>query len=185
MTRFYSIEAPIKYEGPESRNPLAFRWYNSKRKILGKTMVEHLRFAVCYWHTLCWPGLDPFGGETFLRPWHHANDPMQAARAKADVMFETLRLLGVDYFTFHDLDIAPEGASLKEFNANVTAIAKVLEGKMAKTGRKLLWGTANMFSNRRFMAGAATNPDPDVFAYCAAQVKHCMDVTKGSAAKIT
>ena len=179
MTRFYSIEAPIRYEGPETKNPLAFRWYNPKRKILGKTMAEHLRFAVCYWHTLCWPGLDPFGGETFLRPWHHGNDPMQAARAKADVMFETLRLLGVDYFTFHDLDIAPEGASLKDFNANVTAIAKVLEGKMAKTGRKLLWGTANMFSNRRFMAGAATNPDPDVFAYCAAQVKHCMDVTKG------
>ena len=179
MTKFYSIEAPIKYEGPETKNPLAFRWYNPKRKILGKSMAEHLRFAVCYWHTLCWPGLDPFGGETFLRPWHHASDPMQAARAKADVMFETLRLLGVDYFTFHDLDIAPEGKSLKEFNANVTVIAKVLEAKMAKTGKKLLWGTANMFSNRRFMAGAATNPDPDVFAYCAAQVKHCMDVTKG------
>ncbi len=179
MTKFYSIEAPIKYEGPETKNPLAFRWYNPKRKILGKSMAEHLRFAVCYWHTLCWPGLDPFGGETFLRPWHHTSDPMQAARAKADVMFETLRLLGVDYFTFHDLDIAPEGKSLKEFNANVTVIAKVLEAKMAKTGKKLLWGTANMFSNRRFMAGAATNPDPDVFAYCAAQVKHCMDVTKG------
>ncbi len=179
MNNFYSIDAPIKYEGPETRNPLAFRWYNPKRKVMGKTMAEHLRFAVCYWHTLCWPGLDPFGGETFMRPWHHASSPMEAARAKADIMFETLRLLGVDYFTFHDLDIAPEGKSLKEFNANVTAIAKVLEGKMAKTGKKLLWGTANMFSNRRFMAGAATNPDPDVFAYCAAQVKHCMDVTKG------
>jgi xylose isomerase len=179
MSKFYSIDAPIKYEGPETRNPLAFRWYNPKRKVMGKTMAEHLRFAVCYWHTLGWPGLDPFGGETFLRPWHHASDPMQAAGAKADVMFETLRLLGVDYFTFHDLDIAPEGKSLKEFNANVTAIAKVLEGKMAKTGKKLLWGTANMFSNRRFMAGAATNPDPDIFAYCAAQVKHCLDVTKG------
>jgi xylose isomerase len=179
VSKFYSIDAPIKYEGPETSNPLAFRWYNPKRKVMGKTMAEHLRFAVCYWHTLCWPGTDPFGGETFMRPWHKAGDPMQAARAKADVMFETLRLLGVDYFTFHDLDIAPEGKSLKEFNANVTAIAKVLEGKMAKTGKKLLWGTANMFSNRRFMAGAATNPDPDVFAYCAAQVKHCMDVTKG------
>jgi len=179
MSKFYSIDAPIKYEGPETRNPLAFRWYNPKRKVMGKTMAEHLRFAVCYWHTLCWPGLDPFGGETFMRPWHHAGDPMEAARAKADIMFETLRLLGVDYFTFHDLDIAPEGKSLKEFNANVTAIAKVLEGKMAKTGKKLLWGTANMFSNRRFMAGAATNPDPDVFAYCATQVKHCLDVTKG------
>ena len=106
-------------------------------------------------------------------------DPMAAAGMKADVMFETLRLLGIDYFTFHDLDIAPEGKSLKEFNANVTAIANILEGKMAKSGKKLLWGTANMFSNRRFMAGAATNPDPDVFAYCAAQVKHCLDVTNG------
>lgn len=179
MSKFYSIDEPIRYEGPDTRSALAFRWYNPKRKVMGKTMAEHLRFAVCYWHTLCWPGLDPFGGETFMRPWHHASDPMAAARAKADVMFETLRLLGVDYFTFHDLDIAPEGKSLKEFNANVTAIAKVLEAKMAKTGKKLLWGTANMFSNRRFMAGAATNPDPDVFAYCAAQVKHCLDVTKG------
>ena len=178
MTRFYSIETPVKYEGPASQNPLAYRWYDAEKKVGGKTMREQLRFAVCYWHTLCWPGLDPFGGETFLRPWHHAADPMAGARAKADAMFETLALLGVDYFTFHDLDIAPEGASLKEFNANVTAIAKVLETKMAASGKKLLWGTANMFSNRRFMAGAATNPDPDVFAYCAAQVRHCLDVTK-------
>jgi xylose isomerase len=146
---------------------------------MGKSMAEHLRFAVCYWHTLCWPGTDPFGGETFNRQWHNMADPMAAARMKADMMFETLRLLGIDFFTFHDLDIAPEGKSLKEFNGNVTAIANILEGKMAKSGKKLLWGTANMFSNRRFMAGAATNPDPDIFAYCAAQVKHCLDVTKG------
>ena len=179
MTKFYSITDPIKYEGPDSKNALAYRWYNPKQKVLGKSMAEHLRFAVCYWHTLCWPGTDPFGGETFNRPWHHMGDPMAAAAMKADVMFETLRLLGVDYFTFHDLDIAPEGKSLKEFNSNVTAIANILEGKMAKANKKLLWGTANMFSNRRFMAGAATNPDPDVFAYCAAQVKHCLDVTKG------
>ena len=178
MSRFYSLEKPIAFEGPSSTNDLAFRWYNPTQKVLGKTMAEHLRFAVCYWHTLCWPGGDPFGGDTFNRSWHHMGDAMAAARIKADVMFETLELLGVDYFAFHDLDIAPEGNSLKEFNANVTAIAKVLEGKMAKTNKKLLWGTANMFTNRRFMAGAATNPDPDVFAYCAAQVKHCMDVTK-------
>lgn len=179
MTKFYSITDPIKYEGPDSRNALAYRWYNPKQKVLGKSMAEHLRFAVCYWHTLCWPGTDPFGGETFNRQWHNMADPMAAARMKADMMFETLRLLGIDFFTFHDLDIAPEGKSLKEFNSNVTAIANILEGKMAKSGKKLLWGTANMFSNRRFMAGAATNPDPDVFAYCAAQVKHCLDVTKG------
>ncbi|MDP1700387.1 MAG: xylose isomerase [Aestuariivirga sp.] len=179
MTKFYSITDPIKYEGPDTKNALAYRWYNPKQKVLGKSMAEHLRFAVCYWHTLCWPGTDPFGSETFNRQWHHMADPMAAAAVKAEVMFETLRLLGIDYFTFHDLDIAPEGKSLKEFNSNVTAIANVLEGKMAKAGKKLLWGTANMFSNRRFMAGAATNPDPDVFAYCAAQVKHCLDVTKG------
>ena len=176
--RFYSITDPIGYEGPNSRNPLAFRWYDAKQKVLGKTMAEHLRFAVCYWHTLVWPGLDPFGGETFLRPWHRAGDAMDHARTKADVMFETLRLLGVNHFTFHDLDIAPEGESLKQFNKNVSTIAAYLADKMAKTGIRLLWGTANMFSNRRFMAGAATNPDPDVFAYCAAQVKHCLDVTK-------
>ena len=179
MTKFYSITDPIKYEGPESKNALAYRWYNPKQKVMGKSMAEHLRFAVCYWHTLCWPGTDPFGGETFNRQWHNMADPMAAARMKADMMFETLRLLGIDFFTFHDLDIAPEGKSLKEFDSNKTAIANILEGKMAKSGKKLLWGTANMFSNRRFMAGAATNPDPDIFAYCAAQVKHCLDVTKG------
>ena len=176
---FYSIKSAIPFEGPNAQSELAFRYYNPTQKVLGKTMGEHLRFAVCYWHTLCWPGGDPFGGDTFMRPWHHASDPMAAARAKADIMFETLDALGVEYFTFHDLDIAPEGKSLAEFNANVTAIAKIFEGKMAKSKKKLLWGTANMFSNRRFMAGAATNPDPDVFAYCAAQVKHCMDVTHG------
>jgi xylose isomerase len=179
MPQFYSITDPIKYEGETSQNPLAFRWYNPAQKVMGKTMAEHLRFAVCYWHTLCWPGTDPFGGDSFMRPWHHMADPMEAARVKADLMFETLRLLGIDHFSFHDLDIAPEGNSLKEFNANVSAIAKIFEGHMKKTNKKLLWGTANMFSNRRFMAGAATNPDPDVFAYCAAQVKHCLDVTHG------
>ena len=178
MSRFYSQKDPIRYAGPDATGELAYRWYNPAQKVLGKTMAEHLRFAVCYWHTLCWPGGDPFGGDTFMRAWHHDGDTMRAARTKADVMFETLDLLGVDFFTFHDLDIAPEGKSLKEFNANVTAIAKVLEAKMAKSNKKLLWGTANMFSNRRFMAGASTNPDPDVFAYCAAQVKHCLDVTK-------
>ena len=179
MTQFYSLKEPIKYEGPDSKSELAFRWYNPTQKVLGKTMAEHLRFAVCYWHTLCWPGLDPFGGDTFNRQWHHMADEMAAARMKADLMFDTLNLLNVDFFCFHDLDIAPEGNSLKAFNDNVTAIANIFEKKMAASGKKLLWGTANMFSNRRFMAGAATNPDPDVFAYCAAQVKHCLDVTNG------
>ncbi len=175
---FYTRKDPVKFEGPASTSDLAFRYYNPDQKVLGKTMREQLRFAVCYWHTLCWPGGDPFGGETFLREWHHMADPMKAAEKKAEVMFETLRLLDIDFFTFHDLDIASEGNTLQEFNANVSAIAKILEKNMARDNKKLLWGTANMFSNRRFMAGAATNPDPDVFAYCAAQVKHCLDVTK-------
>ncbi|HEY5364608.1 MAG TPA: xylose isomerase, partial [Aestuariivirga sp.] len=174
---FYSIDKPIKFEGPKSKNALAYRYYNPSQKVLGKTMRDHLRFAVCYWHTLCWPGSDPFGGETFLREWHHMADPMAAARMKADLMFETLRLLDVDFFTFHDLDIAPEGKNLQEFNANVTEIAGYIKKLMKKHDKKLLWGTANMFSNRRFMAGAATNPDPDMFAYSAAQVKHALDVT--------
>jgi xylose isomerase len=178
MPQFYSRREPIRYEGPASTSELAYRWYKPDQIVLGKPMREQLRFAVAYWHTLCWPGTDPFGGDTFQRSWHHMADGMAAARVKADVMFETLDLLGVDFFCFHDLDIAPEGNSLKEYNANVSEIARVIEKKMAAGNKKLLWGTANMFSNRRFMAGAATNPDPDVFAYCAAQVKHCMDVTK-------
>jgi xylose isomerase len=178
MSAFYSIKDPIRYEGPNSKSDLAFRWYNPDQVVMGKTMRDHMRFAIAYWHTLCWPGGDPFGGDTFMRQWHHMSDDMAAARMKADLMFETLELLNVDFFCFHDLDIAPEGKSLKEFNANVTEIAKIFEKQMAAKNKKLLWGTANMFSNRRFMAGAATNPDPDVFAYCAAQVKHCMDVTK-------
>ena len=119
-------------KGRRASNPLAFRWYDPKQKVLGKTMAEHLRFAVCYWHTLCWPGLDPFGGETFMRPWHQPGGPDGAAATKADVMFETLRLLGVDFFTFHDLDIAPEGKSLTEFNSNVSAIADYPRRKMAR-----------------------------------------------------
>ena len=178
MTRFFSITDPIRYEGPETSNPLAYRWYEPGRKVLGKTLKEHLRFAVCYWHSLCWTGIDPFGGPTIERPWiSPTGDQMALARQKADVAFEMFRLLDVPYFTFHDRDIAPEGATLAESNRNVSAIAEIFARKMQNTGVKLLWGTANMFSHRRFMAGAATNPDPDVFAWCAAQVKHALEVT--------
>jgi xylose isomerase len=176
--RFFSIDDPVIYGGPDAANPLAFRWYDPSRLVLGKPMRDQLRFAVCYWHSFCWPGGDPFGGDTFLRPWMSAGDQMAMARLKADVAFETYRLLGVPFFTFHDRDIAPEGATLAESNRNVRAIADVFAAKMQATGMKLLWGTANLFSNRRYMAGAATNPDPDVFAYAAAQVKNCMDVTR-------
>jgi xylose isomerase len=175
---FFTIKKPAKFEGPKSKNEFAFRHYDPKKKVMGKTMAEHLRFAICWWHTTCWPGSDPFGGDTLQRPWHHATDEMAAARTKVDVMFDAMERTQIEYFCFHDRDIAPEGHTLKESNINVSAIARDIERKMAKTGRKLLWGTANVFSNRRFMSGAATNPDPDVFAYAAAQIKHAMDVTK-------
>jgi xylose isomerase len=176
---FFSAKKPAKFDGPKSKKELAFRHYDPKKKVMGKTMAEHLRFAICWWHSTCWPGGDPFGGETLMRPWHHMKDEMAAARVKADVMFDAMELTQIDYFCFHDRDIAPEGVTLKESNINVTNIANYIEKKMAKSKKKLLWGTANVFSNRRFMAGAATNPDPDVFAYAGAQIKHAMDVTKG------
>jgi xylose isomerase len=176
---FFTTKKAVAFEGPKSKKEFAFRHYDKKKKVMGKTMAQHLRFAMCWWHSTCWPGSDPFGGDTFQRTWHHDADQMRAARTKADVMFDAMDLTDIDYFCFHDRDIAPEGMSLKESNANVSALAKYIEKKMAKHKKKCLWGTANLFSNRRFMAGAATNPDPDVFAYTGAQIKHAMDVTKG------
>ncbi len=173
---FFSISEPIKYEGPNSDNPLSYKWYDPDAMVLGKRMEDHLRFAVCYWHSFCWPGGDPFGGATLERPWFEG-EPMAAAAVKADVAFEMFRLLDVPFFTFHDRDIAPEGNTLAQSNKNVRSIADVFQRKMSDAKVELLWGTANLFSHRRFMSGAATNPDPDVFAYSAAQVKNCMDVT--------
>jgi len=180
--RYFSLREPLRFEGekfqPSDQRPLGYRWYDPKRKVLGKRMEDHLRFAVCYWHSFVWEGTDPFGGETFQRPWHAAGgDPMQLARMKADVAFDLFTLLRAPFFTFHDRDIAPEGATLRQSNANVRRIGEVFEKKMAATGVKLLWGTANLFSNRRFMSGAATNPDPEVFAYAAAQVKNVLELT--------
>jgi xylose isomerase len=175
-TGFFGDVKPIRYEGPDSGSPLAYRHYNPDEMVLGKRMEDYLRFAVCYWHTFVWPGGDPFGGQTFERPWY--GETMEAARLKADVAFEMFSLLGVPYFTFHDFDVRPEGKTFAESAARLDEIADYLADKMERTGVKLLWGTANLFSHRRFMAGAATNPDPDVFAYAAATVKHCIDVTK-------
>lgn len=175
--RFFPEIAPLKYAGPTSRDTFVYRWYDKNRMVLGKRMEDHLRFAVAYWHSFTWPGGDPFGGETFLRPWMHGSDEMELARAKAEVAFELFRILDVPFFAFHDRDIAPEGKSLRESNANVRAIADIFAKKMETEKVRLLWGTANLFSNRRFMAGAATNPDPDVFAYAAAQVKNVLEVT--------
>lgn len=169
---------PIQYEGPDSRNSLAFKWYDADRQVLGKSMKDHFRFAICYWHSFCWPGADPFGGQTFERPWMTPDDSMDDAKVKAEAAFELFTTVGVPFFCFHDRDIAPEGSTLAESNRNVREIADIFAEKIETTGVKLLWGTANLFTNRRYMAGAATNPDPDVFAYAAAQVKHCIDVTK-------
>ncbi len=174
---FFGLDKPIRHEGPQSKNPLAYRFYEPDRMVLGKRMADQLRAAVCYWHSFTWPGGDPFGGETFMRPWMQAGDPMAQARAKADVAFEMYDLLGIPFFTFHDRDIAPEGATLPESNRNVKEIADIFARKMETSKTRLLWGTANLFSHRRFMAGAATNPDPEVFAYAAAQVKNAIDVT--------
>ncbi len=184
MTKHYfNGISTVAYQGIDSTDPLSFRWYRHDKKLLGKTMAEHLKFAVCYWHTFCWTGTDPFGGDTFIRPWFNDTDPMRAARNKADAAFELYRILGVPYFTFHDRDIAPEGDTLAESNANVRQIGELFADKMQATGMKLLWGTANLFSHRRYMAGAATNPDPQVFAYAAGQVKNVLELThelKGS-----
>jgi xylose isomerase len=175
--RFFTRAAPIEFKPDAAGDELAYRWYDRDRMVLGKRMEDQLRFAVCYWHSFTWPGGDPFGGETFMRPWMHTADPMDGARMKAEVAFEMFRLLGVPFFTFHDRDIAPEGTTLAESNRNVRAIGELFARKMESAEVRLLWGTANLFSNRRYMAGAATNPDPEVFAYAAAQVKNVLELT--------
>ena len=158
--------------------PVAYRWYDPRRNVLGRPMAEHLRFAVCYWHSFVWTGADPFGGPTFLRPWQaEGGEAMKHAERKADAAFELFALLGVPFFTFHDLDLAPEGATLRESARNVRRIGGRIEKHMAATGVKVLWGMANLTGNRRYMAGAATNPDPEVFAYAAAQSRHALELT--------
>ena len=172
---FFGELAPVRYEGPASDNPLCYRHYEASRLVHGKTMAEHLRPAVCYWHNFAWMGSDMFGAPTFERPW--AGETMAAARVKADAAFDMFALLGVPFFTFHDRDVVPEGANLQEFAGNLARMVDVFAAKMQASGVKLLWGTANLFSHPRYMAGAATNPDPDVFAYAAAQVKNAIDAT--------
>nr|WP_316655848.1 xylose isomerase [uncultured Gellertiella sp.] len=174
-TGFFGDIAKVRYEGPDSTNPLAFRHYNPDEIVMGKRMEDHLRFAIAYWHTFTWPGGDPFGGQTFQRPWF--KDTMDAARLKADVAFEFFDLLGVPYYCFHDADVRPEGRDFRENSRNLQEIVDYLERKQEQTGRKLLWGTANLFSHRRYMSGAATNPDPEVFSFAAATVKTCIDAT--------
>ncbi|GLO60349.1 xylose isomerase [Vibrio sp. MACH09] len=178
MTEFFKNISNIKYEGTESNNPLAFKHYDPEAIVLGKSMKEHLRFAACYWHNFCWPGSDVFGASTFDRAWHKNGSAMEMAKMKADAAFEFFTKLGVPYYCFHDIDVSPEGNSLKEYVRNFAEMTDVLERKQQETGMKLLWGTANVFSNPRFMSGASTNPDPQVFAYACAQIFNAMNATQ-------
>lgn len=181
MTEFFDNVETIRYEGPESTNPLAFRWYDADRVVGDKTMAEHLRIGVCYWHSFTWDGFDIFGAGTLDRPWHPSQapdmDPMDAARMKMDVAFEFMSKLGAPFFSFHDIDIAPAGSTFAETCRYFDEMVDLAGQRMADTGVRLLWGTTNAFSHPRFMAGAATNPDPDLFRYAAAQVAHCMQKT--------
>jgi xylose isomerase len=175
---FPDVTGPIPFGGLESADPLSFKVYQPDRLVLGKRMEDHLRIAVCLWHSFNWPGSDVFGTGTFDRPWLDPRlDPMIAARAKLDAAFEFLVKLGVPYYCFHDRDIAPEGKTFAETQANLDAMIGQAEAHMARTGVKLLWGTANLFSHPRYAAGAATNPDPEVFAFAAAQVKSMVEAT--------
>jgi xylose isomerase len=175
MTDFFKNIAPIKFEGTDSTNEFAFRHYDPDEEILGKRMEDHLRFAVAYWHSFAWPGGDPFGGQTFQRPWF--GETMDHARLKADVAFEMYDILGVPFYAFHDADARPEGATFAESRRNLEEITDYLLEKQSRHKARLLWGTANMFSHRRWMSGAATNPDPEVYAYAAATVKAALDST--------
>jgi xylose isomerase len=176
---FSAVPGPISFGGLDSTDPLSYKVYEPDREVLGKRMEDHLRIAVCLWHSFNWPGSDVFGQGTFDRPWLDPRlDPMVGARAKVEAAFEFLEKLGVPYFCFHDRDVAPEGGSASETKSNLDTIVGEIEGHMARTGRKLLWGTANLFSHPRYAAGAATNPDPEVFAFAAAQVKAMLEATK-------
>jgi len=177
MDQYFKDIPRIQYEGPRSDNPLAFKYYNPDEKVGDKTMKEHLKFSMAYWHTLTGGGSDPFGVATAVRPWDHLKDPMDLAKARVDAAFEFMQKLGLEYFCFHDRDIAPEADSLAQTNKNLDEIVKIIKERMAETNIKLLWGTASLFTNPRYMHGAATSPNADVFAFAAAQVKKAMDIT--------
>ena len=177
MSNYFEKISEIQFEGEISNNPLSFKYYDENKIVLSKTMKEHLRFATCYWHSFTWPGLDPFGGPTLNRPWMKSGNTMEMAELKLEEAFDFFSKITTPYFCFHDRDISPEGETYAETKKNFFHIIDLMEKKMSQTGVKLLWGTANAFSHKRFMAGASTNPDPEVFAYAAAQVKDCMNAT--------
>src|SRR5688572_1393862 len=167
----------IPYEGKDSDNPLAFKYYDENRRIGDKTMKEHLRFAVCYWHTFVGTGADPFGPGTRIYPWDESSEPITAANARMDAAFELFSKLGVPYYCFHDRDMAPAGTSVAQSEQNLSRMVDRAKQLQKDTGVKLLWGTANLFSHPRYMAGAATNPNFSVVAHAGAQVKAALDAT--------
>lgn len=176
MSAFPDI-SQITYEGPQSKNPLAFKHYNPDELVEGKSMRDHLRFSVVYWHTFRGTGSDPFGAGTMIRPWDDGSASLENARARARVAFEFTEKLGAPFYAFHDRDVAPEGASLSESNKNLDEVVKVLKEEQERTGIRLLWGTACLFANPRFLHGAATSPNADVYVYAAGQVKKALEVT--------
>ncbi|ADG67121.1 xylose isomerase [Planctopirus limnophila DSM 3776] len=176
MSYFPEI-SKIVYEGPKSKNPLAFKHYNADEQIEGQSMKDLLRYSVAYWHTFRGTGSDPFGGATLQKPWDDGTESVANAIKRVDVAFEFVEKLGAPFYCFHDRDVAPEGATLAESNKNLDAVVARLKEKQLETGIKLLWGTANLFSHPRYMHGAATSPNADVFAYACAQVKKALEVT--------
>jgi len=174
---YFPAIGKIKFEGKESKNPLAFRYYDAKKVIMGKTMEEWLKFAMAWWHTLGNEGGDQFGGGTKTFPWNAESDPLVAAKAKVDAGFEFMEKVGIKYFCFHDVDLVQEAATIEQYEANMAAITDYIKGKMKGTDIKLLWGTANVFAHERYMNGAATNPDFDVVARAAVQIKTAIDST--------
>lgn len=178
MANTFSTIPDIAFEGSDSKNPFAFKHYQPDALVEGKSMRDHLRFSVAYWHTFRGTGSDPFGAGTMLRPWDDGTNSVENARHRARVAFEFMEKLGAPYYAFHDRDVAPEGASLSESNRNLDAVVEVLKEEQARTGIKLLWGTACLFINPRFLHGAATSPNAEVFAYAAAQVKKAIEVTQ-------
>lgn len=177
MSNFPNVDK-IRYEGPDSNNPLAFRWYNENEIVEGKTMKDHLRFSVVYWHTFRGTGADPFGPGTMQRPWDDGTESVENAIRRVRAAFEFISKLGAPYYAFHDRDVAPEGTTLAETNRNLDAVAEALQEEQERTGVQLLWGTANLFSNPRYVHGASTSCNADAFAYASAQVKKCLEVTK-------
>ena len=177
MKQYFPEISAIKFEGVESKNPLAYRYYDKDRVVMGKKMSEWFKFAMAWWHTLCAEGSDQFGGGTKSFPWNTAADPVQAAKEKADAGFEIMQKLGIEYYCFHDVDLVAEAATVEEYEKNLKEVVAYLKQKQAETGIKLLWGTANVFSNKRYMNGASTNPDFDVVARAIVQIKNAIDAT--------